>query len=374
MSQPPPQAQSHVRALDHVRALSAFAVVIHHVEQAKAILGLPGVWLTPWVQSLGTAGVDVFFGLSGYVITQSLLRDGLRPAGELLRRFYGRRGLRILPLYLAVVIVAFGPLPWLMAGVDSQVGAVLDPALRARDEHYDVLLLLHLLGLPNAALVAYPGVPFATHLWSVGAEMQFYLAWPLFFLLTRQVWTAAAAAVVVTALVDVILRNPGLLGVAPWSGADLARQTLGMICAAAFVSGPGARMFARPAPLRVLHWPALTLIVGLLTSRHLLPATEWVSPALLAAALAGLVAARQGAATRTSFADHLGRISYSVYAWHVLVIGVVALAVDVTIGLQPWGAAPHLALYGGVVLITTLVATVSFRVIERPFLRLTARR
>lgn len=94
MSQPPPQAQSHVRALDHVRALSAFAVVIHHVEQAKAILGLPGVWLTPWVQSLGTAGVDVFFGLSGYVITQSLLRDGLRPAGELLRRFYGRRGLR----------------------------------------------------------------------------------------------------------------------------------------------------------------------------------------------------------------------------------------------------------------------------------------
>ena len=63
-----------------------------------------------------------------------------------------------------------------------------------------------------------------------------------------------------------------------------------------------------------------------------------------------------------------------MYAWHVLVIGVVALAVDVTIGLQPWGAAPHLALYGGVVLITTLVATVSFRVIERPFLRLTARR
>jgi peptidoglycan/LPS O-acetylase OafA/YrhL len=352
MSQPPPDAPTHVRALDHVRAIAAFSVVIHHIEQAKAFLGLPGIWAAPWIQSLGGGGVDVFFGLSGYVITQSLLRERARAAGALLGRFYVRRGLRILPLYFALVVVAFGPLPWLMAGVDSQVGGVLEPALRARDEHYGALLALHLLGLPNAALVAYPGVPFATHLWSVGAEMQFYLAWPLIFLLTRNVWTSALVATLATL-------HP--------------RYLLAGICAAAVVASRGGR----PGPRGlsgVLHWGAFAIVLGLLTGRHLLPFTNWVSPALLAAALTALALAQYQPRPGTSFADHLGRISYSVYVWHVLVIGLIALLVDVTLGLQPWGDGPHLALYGGVIAGTIVAATASYHVIEQPFLRLAARR
>jgi peptidoglycan/LPS O-acetylase OafA/YrhL len=383
MSQPPPHAQLHVRAFDHVRALSAFSVVVHHIEQAKAILGLPGIWLAPWVQSLGTGGVDVFFGLSGFVITQSLLREGASRASALLGRFYLRRGLRILPLYLALVAVAFGPLPWLIAGAESQVGGALEGQLRARDEHYGVLLALHLLGLPNTALVAFSGVPFATHLWSVGAEMQFYLIWPLFFLLTRNVWTAAAIAAIATLLTEAILRNvgSGVAGLTPWT-LGVIRQTLGTIhgryllagiCAAAFVSGPGARLGVT-AGSRWLHWVALSTIAGLLLGRHLVPLTEWASPLLLAVALTGLALAPQEPGRRTSFADHLGRISYSIYVWHVLVIGLVAVAVDVTLGLQPWGPAPHLALYLGVVAATVVAATASFRFIEQPFLRLAAAR
>jgi peptidoglycan/LPS O-acetylase OafA/YrhL len=382
MSQPPPDAPTHVRALDHVRAIAAFSVVIHHIEQAKALLGLPGIWAAPWIQSLGGGGVDVFFGLSGYVITQSLLRERARAAGALLGRFYVRRGLRILPLYFALVVVAFGPLPWLMVGVDSQVGGVLEPALRARDEHYGALLALHLLGLPNAALVAYPGVPFATHLWSVGAEMQFYLAWPLFFLLTRNVWTSALVATLATLAVDAVLRG-AVGGVAPlpaWTG--VVRQTLDTlhpryllagICAAAVVASRGGR----PGPRGlsgVLHWGAFAIVLGLLTGRHLLPFTNWVSPALLAAALTALALAQYQPRPGTSVADHLGRISYSVYVWHVLVIGLIALLVDVTLGLQPWGDGPHLALYGGVIAGTIVAATASYHVIEQPFLRLAARR
>jgi peptidoglycan/LPS O-acetylase OafA/YrhL len=375
MSQRPPHAQSHVRALDHVRALSAFSVVIHHVEQAKALLGLPGIWLAPWIQSLGTGGVDVFFGLSGFVITQSLLRECASRAGALLGHFYLRRGLRILPLYVAVVAVAFSPLPWLMAGVESPVGAVLEGPLRARDEHYGVLMTLHLLGLPNAALVAFSGVPFATRLWSVGAEMQFYL--------TRNVWTAAAIAAVVTLVVEAMLRNVGggLAGLTPWT-LGVIRQTLGTIhgryllagiCAAAFVAGPGVRLRVGGSA-NWLHRAGLVTIVGLLTARHLLPLTAWVSPVLLCVALAGLALAHRDPGRRTSFADHLGRISYSIYVWHLLVIGIVAVTVDTTLGLQPWGVVPHLALYGGVVAGTIVVATASFRFVEQPFLRLAATR
>ncbi len=380
MSQPP-AARSHVHAFDHVRALSAFSVVIHHVEQAKALLGLPGIWLAPWIQSLGTAGVDVFFGLSGYVITQSLLRDRAARPGALLSRFYFRRGLRILPLYLALVVAVFSPLPWLLASVSAQVGQVLEAALRTRDAHFGTLLGLHLVGLPNTALVAYGGVPFATHLWSVGAEMQFYLIWPLFFVLTRNVWTAAALATLVTLLVETGLRTAGS-GFAGLSSATLlvVRQTLGTIharyllagiCAAALVSSGGLRM-ARPSG--AWRWTALAAIVGILAGRHLLPLTDWTSPVLLAAALATLALAPQASGPATPVADHLGRVSYSVYVWHLLVIGAVATIVDVTLGLQPWSAGRHFALYLGVVAGTIVVATWSYRVIEQPFLRLAARR
>jgi peptidoglycan/LPS O-acetylase OafA/YrhL len=60
--------------------------------------------------------------------------------------------------------------------------------------------------------------------------------------------------------------------------------------------------------------------------------------------------------------------------WHVLVIDLVAVTVDVTIGLQPWRPAPHLALYLGVVAATSVVATASFCFIEQPFLRIAAAR
>lgn len=382
MDPSPPTARSHVRAFDHVRALSAFSVVIHHVEQAKAILGLPGIWLAPWIQSLGTGGVDVFFGLSGYVITQSLLGDRGARARDFLGRFYLRRGLRILPLYVALVALAFSPLPWLMAGVGSEVGSVLAAALRPRDERYGELLTLHLLGLPNAALAAFGGVPFATHLWSVGAEMQFYLIWPLCFLPWRNVWAAAAVATGVTLLAEAIVRGAGGgVGASAWT-TGVIRQTLDTIhgryllagiCAAAFVAGPGGRL-RRSAVTRRLHWPSLAVVAALLPGRHLLPVSEWLTPALLAAALAGLALASPGRATGRSFADHLGRISYSVYVWHLFVIGAVALAIDVTLGLRPWSAAAQLALYAGVLAATVVVATASFRLIEQPFLRLAATR
>jgi peptidoglycan/LPS O-acetylase OafA/YrhL len=372
-----------VRAFDHVRALSAFSVVVHHIEQAKALLGLPGLWLAPWIQSLGTAGVDVFFGLSGFVITASLLKDRGRSAASLLGRFYLRRGLRILPLYLALVVVAFSSLPWLMAGVESQVAQVLEAPLRARDDHYAVLLTLHLLGVPNAALVTLPGVPFATHLWSVGAEMQFYLAWPLCFLTTRNVWTAALIATALMLLLDMALRHAGgsLTGLPAWT-AGVMRQTLSTIhgryllagiCAAAFVAGPG-RHFRPTAPSAALRWAGLAVIAGLLPLRHLVPLTEWVSPVLLAAALVCLAVTPEAPARRWSAADHLGRISYSVYVWHVLVIGVVALALDVGLGLRPWTADRHVLFYAGVLAATVAVATASFRGIEAPFLRLGATR
>lgn len=372
-----------MRAFDHVRALSAFAVVVHHIEQAKALLGLPGLWLAPWIQSLGTAGVDVFFGLSGFVITSSLLKDRARGAASLLGRFYLRRGLRILPLYLALVAVAFSQLPWLLAGVESQVGSVLEAPLRARDDHYASLLTLHLLGLPNAALVALPGVPFATHLWSVGAEMQFYLAWPLCFLMTRNVWTAAMIAAGLKLLLDAALAQAG--GSLPGLSAatvSVMRQTLGTIhgryllagiLAAAFVAGPARRLRPGAAPAGV-RWAAFGVIAGLLTLRHLVPLTAWVSPLLLSAALAGLALAPDARARHWSVADHLGRISYSVYVWHVLAIGIAALVLDRGFGLLPWSAGRDVVLYAGVLAVTVAMATASYRFIEAPFLRLAAPR
>lgn len=372
-----------MRGFDYVRGLAASAVVVHHVEQIKALVGLPSHWHTGWVQSLGGAGVDVFFGLSGFVITQALVRERARDATGGLGPFYARRALRILPLYLALVIVAFGPLPTLMARVESDTGRLLQGLLSARDAHYTPLLVLHLLGVPNAALVAYPGVPFASQLWSVGAEMQFYLLWPLCFVVARNVWIGAALAAASAMLAGAALGQlgTGALGLDP-ALVDTTRRTLGTIhgsyllagiCAAAFVGGPLARIRHHVESTWVSRL-ALATIAALLVASHLLPLGEYLAPLVVGVALIGLTLGRADATPPARLGDHLGRISYSIYVWHLLVIGAVVLTLDRTLGLQPWGTRRHLALYVGVAVATVVVASVSYRVIELPFQRLGARR
>jgi peptidoglycan/LPS O-acetylase OafA/YrhL len=167
---------AHLHGLDGLRGIACFAVFIDHVEQYAEWLSWPHAY-GPALQALGREGVELFFVLSGYLITYRLLIEQRARGRFSISAFYLRRALRIWPLYYFVVAVAFVGVPWLM---NHAAGAYLRDAWGWYLDGIpgDGRLLLYVALLPQVAFVTATPVLCATHLWSVGVEEQFYLVWP----------------------------------------------------------------------------------------------------------------------------------------------------------------------------------------------------
>jgi len=132
--------------LDGLRALAVLLVVVCH----------------QYVLSLGWVGVQIFFVLSGYLINRLLVRDREQPLGSYLRDFYGRRALRIFPLYYAVLAVL------LLASMSRvRMVGVREALPFAATYTYNFWYAAH-------GTVSY----LLTHFWSLCVEEQFYLVWP----------------------------------------------------------------------------------------------------------------------------------------------------------------------------------------------------
>lgn len=186
-----PLSRRHVPALDGVRGLAILVVLLHHFTPA-ATGGTPTTRTLLTVLHAGWIGVDLFFVLSGFLITGILL-DTRRQPGYF-RNFFARRTLRIAPLYYGTLAVLFGLLPllgWLglsatwLAGHFEKTAAELR-SLRSQ-QHW---LWLYLTNLRIAVDQQRWGV--VNHFWSLAVEEHFYLAWPFIVALLsprRLTWT-----------------------------------------------------------------------------------------------------------------------------------------------------------------------------------------
>lgn len=146
--------QGYRPALDGIRALAALTVAVYHAR----FPGLPG----------GFFGVDVFFVLSGYLITRLLLDEQARSGGLRLDRFIVRRVRRLLPALLLMLLVYLLAAPWLFPDVAF--------AKHLRDAFLSAIYVV------NYAAALGAGVSVLGHVWSLAVEMQFYLLWPLVLL------------------------------------------------------------------------------------------------------------------------------------------------------------------------------------------------
>jgi len=154
MSHAAPASRPYFPQLDGVRAIAALMVMGFHFCQAKGIGG---------IAILGQTGVDLFFVLSGFLITTILLMAAPRDWHEI-RTFYVRRTLRIFPLYYAYLIGA----------------SLLGPAVSGCFWVY-----LQNIFIASGARVIGPN-----HFWSLAVEEQFYLAWPFLVLFLPRRWLA----------------------------------------------------------------------------------------------------------------------------------------------------------------------------------------
>ena len=147
-----------VPELDALRGLAALVVVLYHIGALDHKFDLHFGW----------SAVDLFFILSGYLITTILLRH--RPTGQFFAAFYGRRALRIWPIYYLGILALF----------------VLTPLLAVRPPWGD---LLHYLTYTQNFQVyttgrfSEAGNPLLSHTWTLAIEEQFYMIWPVLVML-----------------------------------------------------------------------------------------------------------------------------------------------------------------------------------------------
>jgi peptidoglycan/LPS O-acetylase OafA/YrhL len=295
-------------ALDGLRGLAISLVMVFHADET----GLRG----------GFLGVDIFFVLSGFLITTLLLQEWRSTQRIDLRQFIYRRALRLMPAFL-VLLVGFTTVSLL----------VLDPD-RARSNAIDAIIAL--CSLSNWAMAFNLHPPnYLAHTWSLSIEEQYYLLWPLALmaLLHRgrsmhQVATIVAVAAVATWILRVALGLGGSslerlhYGLDTRADALLAGCLLGLLLSRQVLS----------SQRRYLTAPALGMlscagILGLLVLAALIEWPDrhvhyWYSPAvalLTALVIADIMLSERSRVRRalsTPVLVWLGSLSYGLYLWH----------------------------------------------------------
>lgn len=319
--------------LDGLRFLAAALVVLDHLQQHRANLGLPH-WgdLHHW-ERLGHLGVLLFFVLSGFLITFLLLEEERETGRIHYGRFQVRRVLRIWPLYFLLVVLSlyvFPALPW-MDMPDAPAEAIT--ADRPRK------LLLYALFVPSLVPSLAGPVPHAGHLWTIGTEVHFYLLWPLLLLLVRKHRLWLAVAVMLSYPLGMRMLGSAWAAVAVphqqlvllyWSQANLESLGLGALCAIlAFRGGRPLDLLLNRHLFRVAVVAAVILV---LFGMPLGPRAYKVGTFLFGFIILNLaVNPAVGKPLEWEPLRYLGRISYGIYMYHLAVIvGVVnvLLAID----------------------------------------------
>jgi peptidoglycan/LPS O-acetylase OafA/YrhL len=338
----------HVPALDGLRGIAVAIVVAHHLK----LPGVHGGWL----------GVDLFFALSGFLITQSVLGVG---AGKGIGAFWRRRAWRLGPA-MAVLLVWYLVVSIGAPDRGARMGWLLASAAQVLNIH-------------DAASLHGPFSPHLGHLWSLSLEVQFYVVWPLLLLpLVRRGTPRAWVVLVPLTLFVASSAERTFLAVhhMQWNrlylGSDTRSTALWAGCIVGLLHAWGAfdRSPALRPAARVLAVPAFAVLGWLVLDPRMnfsLDRTPYLWGLTVIGVGAGVLVAA-GASCRggplrplleARPLEWLGRISYSVYLWHVPLIA------------ELLRARPDISTAAKVAIVvpaTLLVGWISYVVVERPLL------
>jgi peptidoglycan/LPS O-acetylase OafA/YrhL len=357
----------HLPALNGLRGLAVIGVVAYHLQ-----IG--------WARG-GYLGVDLFFVLSGFLITTLLLEEWVGTGRVDLGAFWGRRARRLLPaLFLVVLALALYLICNAVWGGPGANGLIDLSGLRG--DAVATLLYVnnwHLIFAHQSYFAQFSTPSPLQHTWSLAIEEQFYLVWPLLLLVVlkygRRGWRRVGVTVTIalgvgSSVLMAALFHPGLDPSRIYYGTDtrlfdlMAGATLAFLVAARRQPGAAAR--------RTLHWvgPAAAVVLGVFwvragTSGGLPTDFMFEGGFLLCAALAALVVADARLVEPGWFARGLawrplhfiGTISYGIYLWHWPVIVYLNGA---RTGLSTW---PLNLLR---IAVTLAVSTASYYLVERP--------
>ena len=298
--------------LDGLRGIAVILVMLSHSGIARG----------------GFIGVDIFFVLSGFLITALLLEEYDREGHVNLKKFYIRRALRLLPaLYLLLAVFA------VFALVTKQ-GHDLTKAARSA-------LFCFLYVADYAKALGFTTLGELGHIWSLAVEEQFYLVWPLLLICMLKLVSRRKTLGVIVLLIAGIAVQRSLL----WDGSeqkatrisfafDTRMDALLVGCAIGLLAEWGHLAVSRGG-VRLLRALGLVCIAplavkaasnpGILDSRGLAYTSLLIQALLIGVVVAGVLVSPQTKVVRVLKIPALvwvGRVSYGLYLWHYLIVSV----------------------------------------------------
>ena len=347
--------------LDGLRGLAVLAVMAYHCDLRRVVPG-------------GFLGVDLFFVLSGFLITALLMREHQQTGRVHLPRFYLRRALRLLPALFVMLAVCC---VWAALRTKPDRAAVI----------YQAALLTACHAANGAACWSVP-MDLLSHAWSLSLEEQFYVAWPVLLVLLlrfgathRRIAWLVGTGIAASALVRAALwLSPWPAGAAATTSliarADslLAGCLVGLLASAGRLpqSPGGAPHFAADGG-RFDDFSSLARNHGAKCAPYLVLGGYTAVAAAVAVVIAALASSPPPPASRVLGAPALawvGRISYGLYLWHFPLLSLTPKLIH---GFIPM---THRVRGLDVPLAYALAfaaAAVSYYAVERPFLRWKAR-
>lgn len=341
----------HRPVLDGVRAISILFVLIHHTE-----------FITPISLSIlrgGYVGVDIFFVLSGFLIT-SLLVEEFETTGTIsFRMFYMRRVLRLLPAVGAVLLFSVA------------VGGVIG----FNELGLNGWRVFSVVGYFTNWVRAYetPDLWFLTHFWSLAIEEQFYLVWPLVLVgllrsgLTRRGILFSITALILCSVIQMaVLQSSGATVLRLYTGSDTRAHSLLGGCLFSLALHWGYIKIESAKRYQTFAQISLIILIASAFLVHISTRILYTGGSLIIAICAGILIlglvigdkSRLGALFSHPVMLWLGKRSYGLYIWHWPVFY-----------LCSYLRRPAIAIPCG--LIGALIAAaVSYRFIELPFLRM----
>lgn len=361
----------YFEGLNGLRFFAALAVIITHIELTKNFFKIQNCWQSSTlIFNLGGLGVYFFFVLSGFLITYLLIIEKQKTGTVAVKKFYIRRVLRIWPLYFLILIVGFFVLPNFKQ-IDIQYQKVYF------EQNFFPNLILFLLMLPNLAFSIFPAVPHIGQLWSIGVEEQFYIAWPL---IVKQ------SAKLLKTLIIIILSLIVLKIVVLLLGKMFYQETWyialkKLIAMSKFesmaIGGVGAYLLSiKHSVINFIKLPFVTIsaLILILLIIYFIPEklqdAQHLPISVLFLVIILNVISSQTKWIKNKLFDFLGKISYGIYMYHLMIIPCVLIIIQKFVTPNSNYFLFNVLLYTFTIITTLLVSWLSYNFFESRFINL----
>jgi peptidoglycan/LPS O-acetylase OafA/YrhL len=344
--------------LNGIRAIAALIVIIWHIDQFMPLFNLPRWGF--YANDMSGHGVNLFFVLSGFLITFLLLKEKDKTQTINIKNFYIRRMLRIWPLYYLCMAIAL----FLV-----YVNVIPAPRDWFTSLFFYTFLMANVNFATNHVILA------ITPLWSVGVEEQYYLFWPLIIKKIKNPLYALTGVIIIYLLIKLTIWFFAIdtFWYSLITGLRVDLMALGGLGAMIiFYKKEKIKRLIFHKSTQLIAWGVL-LISIFYKPIHVFSFIDNEVNSLFYLILILNVSSNPNTiiTLENKFFNHIGRLSYGLYVYHMAIIFTLSFALKNTIFTQT-AITPYLVLIS-ILAFTYLISFLSFKYIETPILKLKGR-